>query len=174
MTADNNDHPQACRTAGGRPLMICTATSDLKSATCRCAMAQWRPAPLDHGADGLAIGPTPHTTKLESEPVTDQLRTRATKLSTPQRTTMDTNEMSFALSDRRCPILGVKGSRVQISPARPNIGGLSRPIRAAFIRRPAHPRQASASRSLLASTIRAGGVSPRRDRATEQIGRVPS
>ena len=54
----------------------------------------------------------------DSEPTTDQLRTKATKLSTPQRSTMDTNEMSFTLSDRCCPIWGVKGSRVQISPAR--------------------------------------------------------
>ena len=39
------------------------------------------------------------------------------------------------------PNWGVKGSRVQISLARPDDGGLSRLIRAAFIRRPGHPRQ---------------------------------
>jgi hypothetical protein len=42
------------------------------------------------------------------------------------------------------PDLGVKGSRVQISPARQVNVGLSHLIRAAFIQPPAHPRQASA------------------------------
>jgi hypothetical protein len=44
MTADRDDcgqldHPQACRTGGGQPLMICTAAFGLKGATRRCAMA---------------------------------------------------------------------------------------------------------------------------------------
>jgi hypothetical protein len=42
------------------------------------------------------------------------------------------------------PDLGVKGSRVQISPARQVNVGLSHLIRAAFIRPPAHPRLVSA------------------------------
>jgi hypothetical protein len=33
------DHPQACRTGGGQPVMICMAAFDLKGATRRCAMA---------------------------------------------------------------------------------------------------------------------------------------
>ena len=41
----------------------------------------------------------------------------------------------------RPSLLGVKGSRVQISPARQVDIGLSHLIRAAFIRPPAHPRQ---------------------------------
>jgi hypothetical protein len=39
--------------------------------------------------------------------------------------------------------LGVKGSQIQISPARQHDGELSRRIRPAFIRPPGHPRQAS-------------------------------
>jgi hypothetical protein len=40
--------------------------------------------------------------------------------------------------------LGVKGTQIQISPARQHDGGLSRRIRPAFIRPPGHPRQSSA------------------------------
>ena len=40
------------------------------------------------------------------------------------------------------PDLGVKGSQIQISPARKHDGELSRRIRPAFIRPPGHPRQA--------------------------------
>jgi hypothetical protein len=55
MTADRDDcgqldHPQGCRTGGGQPLMICTAASDLKGATRRCAMC-----------DGLRLPLTPDT-----------------------------------------------------------------------------------------------------------------
>jgi hypothetical protein len=48
---------------------------------------------------------------------TDQLRTTTSALGKHQRSTVDSGEKSFTLSHRDGP-KGVKGSRVQISPAR--------------------------------------------------------
>jgi hypothetical protein len=51
---------------------------------------------------------------------TDQLRTTPAELSARQRSTMDASDKWFTLVNAGRPDLGVKGSRVQISPARPN------------------------------------------------------
>jgi hypothetical protein len=81
----------------------------------------WAAPSLDLGhprAVGLAVGPRPHRPGQGSAQTTDQLRTKAPKFSTRLRSTMDTNEMSFNAQRPLGPDLGVKGSRVQISPAR--------------------------------------------------------
>jgi hypothetical protein len=65
-----------------------------------------------------AIDAEPEVCRESGAETTDQLRTTAPELSAPQRSTMNTSDKWLALDNHGGPDLGVKGSRVQISPAR--------------------------------------------------------
>ena len=105
---------------------------------------------------------------------TDQLRTTTAALSAPRRLTMDNSDKWFRLDNHGHPILGSRGRRVQISPARhvrPVRGHLASSAR--FISAPRFTRISPDPSESRSETTRGSPERPSRSTRHRSIGGPP-